>query len=518
MSAIPDELALAVLVVVLFASRRYDLPSSIREDTTALGYGIGICGYVSVSVLLYFVLYSLCLKLSLPAPAYLSLALALICWRLPAASVVDARLRESFQRVAGAPDEARRLAAMLGPERFRPSNALQQEARAILLLRGYDADDDWLPAAEPVRKLWLHAAMCFFLVKDWEKHDADPGFRRFMNGRARQDFDSLRQRFDQLSCQVVRVMATVEKLADLWVEEADADGGGPRADDKRLIVTELISDLREDIEFFVDNLSLFIARGVLSCSLTDARRQRRLSRMGFRTAPLAPSLSATLFWIGLFYFFAFAVAALLYGSTPLHRPEGALWILVLAATQTIAVAVAIVPKRMAGFANEDLYGNTPWAFVLGAGVAAVALAVMLRILLIPNAMERLNSAPVFWLLSPFSTAATTAWLVQDSRWSHTGLLRARRSLDALVLTIAAGATTVIVRSLQFLVFDQAWSVSRLPFDAGMALAVGVVVGYNVPWRFRHRVPAVGTRTARSTGRGLFALLRTHALPGSGSGR
>lgn len=522
MTISPPELAPVVFVVVLLASRRFDLPSSVREYATALRYAIGIGGYVLTSVLVYFVLYALCLRLSLPAPVYLAFGLTLAISSIPTVAALDLKLRESFHQVAGVPAEVRRLASMLTPDRFLPPPGLEQEVRSILLLRGYDVDDDWLPAAVPVRRLWLHSAMCFFLVRGWEKPDAETGYRRFMAGRARQDFDELRQRFDQLSCQVVRVLSMVEKLADLWCEEAaqaSGDAAGreeQREQEKRQIVNELLSDLREDIAFFQDSLSAFIARGVLSASYTERQRRRRLSRLGFMTERDGTSLTVTLFWVGLFYLAAFFFLAHLRGRQPFARPQDMTWLFILAATQTMALAVAIAPKRMFGFANENLAGRTPWGFVVGAGAAAVAIAFLLRALLIPEFLNNVVSPLTLWLISPFSTAAAMAWLVQDSRWSRVGSDHGRRLRDALVLTAAVGVATIAVRILGFVLFDRTWSTGMLPFDFGLALSVGIVIGYNVPSRFRNQVLAADATTQDSRHHhGLLGYFRTHATLGSG---
>jgi hypothetical protein len=112
--------------------------------------------------------------------------------------------------------------------------------------------------------------------------------------------------------------------------------------------------------------------------------------------------------------------------------------------QMIGVAVAIVPKQYFGFANEDLHGRTPWRFVFGAAVVAVALAFFLNLALLDS--DRFpRSLP--WLGMPLFTAGVLAYLVQDSRWLHWSLRR-QRVADVILLLVGTTIALVIARTIQ----------------------------------------------------------------------
>jgi len=120
--------------------------------------------------------------------------------------------------------------------------------------------------------------------------------------------------------------------------------------------------------------------------------------------------------------------------------------------QVIALATAILPKRRYGFANEDIYGRPPWAFIIVAGLVALGLAVLVSL-----AFRCL----AFWtgrrlcrlLLQPALAAHGSldsrgaAFLIQDSRWASTPSLRAKRMKDALVMAVLNITMMVIVLSI-----------------------------------------------------------------------
>jgi hypothetical protein len=169
----------------------------------------------------------------------------------------------------------------------------------------------------------------------------------------------------------------------------------------------------------------------------------------------------------------------------------------IATIQVIALATAIFPKRRYGFANEDIYGRTPWAFILGAGVCAVVLAVLVGLGFRTLAFEKwnaalddfLNSLP--WLLMAFSTAAACAFLIQDSRWALASSPRARRMKDAAAMAASMIITLSIVLVLfHFIPYFSRDMVESLLQRKFMIMPVtgiiGFLIGYLVPFQFREQ--------------------------------
>jgi hypothetical protein len=502
-------LAIGLVAVVWLASRRFNTPRPVRTYTKATRYFWGCTAYAVAGVVAYAGL-ELLVRTTFPQfAAYAALAavaLLGLAVRLPGASRLDRWARESLQRAIGYPSEAHRLAAALAVAPFIPDPAVRDEVKFVLRGRGYELDDAWLPVAEPIRELWFRAAALFQQVRGWER---DPRFGSFA-WAAHDEFDVLRHRFDQLSLKVVRVLETIEQLGGLWVS---ADGDAARADrseaaqqrfrtDLRAIVSRLLADLRQDLAFFNHNLCLFAARGILTECVWAPGRQRQLARLGFELPPEGPSTTRVLAFAFLFYVVVFAVflTPILTGTVA-GLYENLLKITMIALTQVLAVAIAVVPKQLFGFANENLRGETPWGYVLGAGIAAALLAVPLQFAFFTwlkggtvgdvGAMTNGVRAMFAWLVMPFATAASLAFLIQDGRWGRIGSPFGRRLADVLVLVGALGLALCAVRGLQYLLTGNLWAADVAVRNAWLTAVIAAGLGYMIPDVFRRPLPRGG---------------------------
>jgi len=366
--------------------------------------------------------------------------------------------------------------------------------------RGYDPNQNWLPVADPTRDLWFKAAILFHQIRNWE---SDKYYRQFLSN-ARVEFDVLRQRFDQLSFKVPRVFEMLERLGILLstaVPAAASDSHPSSAGSTlgsefqetteavKTTISDLLFDLQEDVAFFLRNVCLFIARGVLSNTLTSSSRFQRLKDLGFTVETPSPSTVHVL--LKAFIVFLISLYIPIAVSDPGIKDDFPyLFLIVMIPTiQVIALATAILPKRRYGFANEDIYGYPPWAFIIVAGLVALGLAALVSLGFRYLAFldwsialgDFFRNWP--WVLMAFSTATVSAFLIQDSRWASTSSLRVKRMKDALVMALSNGAMMVIV----LLVF-RAFIPGSTPENKGMtlffAVVIGFLVGYIVPSAFR----------------------------------
>lgn len=499
--------AIGLVAVVWLASRRFNTPRPVRTYTKATRYFWGCAAYVAAGVILYaaseFLIRTTLADLEEYA-ALAAVALMGFAVRLPGASRLDRWLRESLQRAIGYPSEAHRLAAALAVAPFLPDRAVRDEVKFMLRGRGYELDDAWLPVAEPVRELWFRTAALFQQVRGWER---DTRFGSFA-WMAHDEFDVLRHRFDQLSLKVVRVLETIEQLGRLWVCAEGGHGSSaaaqPDASDAtqqrfrtelRAIVSRLLADLRQDLAFFNHNLCLFAARGILTECVWAPGRQRQLAKLGFALPPEGPSTTKVLAFAFVFYLAAFAVflTPVLTGTVA-GLYENLLKITMIALIQVLAVAIAVVPKQLFGFANENLRGETPWGYVLGAGLAAALVAVPLQFGFFTwlkgstvgdvGAMTNGVRAMFAWLVMPFATAASLAFLIQDGRWARIDSPFGRRLADVLVVVGALGLALFAARGLQYLLTGNLWSSDVAVRNAWLTAVIAVGIGCMIPNVFR----------------------------------
>jgi hypothetical protein len=494
------DFAVGLIAVIWLAGRRFNTPRPVRTYTTAMRYFWGSAAYVVTGAALYVLSYSLLVRaVDLRETAALgALVFTGLAVRLPGASRVERWFRQKLQRLIGYPSEAHRLASALSVAPFVPAPAVRDEVRFVLQGRGYDLDNGWLPVAEPIRELWFRAAALFQQVLRWER---DPRFGSFAL-TAHDEFDVLRQRFDQLSLKVVRVLQTIEQIGGLWIRADAKPGpaeGTPKPDqpeeaqqrfknELRAIVSRLLADLREDVAFFYQNLCLFVARGIFTECVWALGRQRALARLGFNLPPCERAkMMLVLAAVFGFYFVAFLLA--LTGSIGGLREELPR-ITLIALVQALAVGVAVVPKQLFGFANENLRGRTPWGFVLGAGVGAVLVALPVQIAFAALWLNGGDWTDVFkrsipWLAMPFAVASSLAFLIQDGRWARLDSSTGRRLADVLVLVCTFGLALCAARGMQYLLADRVWELEIAVRDAWLIAVIAVGIGYMIPSTFRH---------------------------------
>jgi hypothetical protein len=500
-----------LIVVVWLAAKRFNSPRPVRTYTKPERYFWGCVAYVAVGALLYLFAYSL-LAVAVLSHAYAALGTVVLLGgavRLPGASRVDRWLRERLQQAIGCPTEAHRLAGALSVARFVPDAKVRDDVKVMLQGRGYELDDDWLPAAAPIRELWFRTAALFQQVRRWERDARFGGFVWL----AHDEFVVLCQRFDQLSLKVVRVLETIEQLGRLWVctdcdaepsakaQKHDPSGEAQQRTRLRTIINRLLADLRQDLDFFNHNLCLFTARGVLTECVSARGRHRQLARLGFELEREKPSTAKVLALTFAFYFVAFLVfmTPVLTGTVP-NLTTNLSKIGIISLIQVLAVTIAVFPKPFFGFANENLRGETPWGFVLSAGVAAALLALPLMLAFHwflggagANSCIQTGGLKVrlVWLAIPFATASALAFLVQDGRWASINSPLGRRLADVLVLVVTLGLALCAARGTQYLLAACEWRDPER--DAWLMGVIAVGVGYMIPHNFRRPLRRPGGR-------------------------
>lgn len=505
------QLVLGFFILALLKWKRFGTPSWVRSYTTAGKYYLGQAAYLVFAGFLYLLLVAVAWRLTtrenpeLGLIPLLILFILLLLLQFRPLSSLEGWFRKRLYDLIGYPIEAYRLTEVMFRSKHSAPKPIEMEVKSLLQSRGYDPDKTWLPMEDPMRELWLKAAILFRLVRGWE---GNKRYRGFLSN-ARVEFDGLRLRFDQLSFKVPRIFETVERFGILLsaTQGAAPSASSPDSADPsgrtevqesiektvKATIDGLISDLREEVDFFLRNVCLFIARGVLSNTLTYKSCKRSLEELGFEVQESRPTPMSVLLKAAVIFMIGLAIPVAMSNlDTEEHFPfrTG-----MIATLQVIALATAIFPKRRYGFANEDIYGHPPWAFILGAGGFAVVLAGLVglgfRALAFKNWNAALNDffCNLPWLLMVFSTTAVSAFLIQDSRWASTASLRAKRMRDAAVMASIMIITTAIVLVIFQLVqthtsCDMASLLEHKYMIVATTGIIGFLIGYLVPSAFR----------------------------------
>lgn len=524
---------LGSIIVATMASMRFNRPSWQRSYTTSFRYHLALALFLILQITVYYVLCSITRHavlnfgnfeaedrsvVMLGSPILIALVVGLL---LPLVRPYERWPRAKLLSVAGIPGEGEQLAILLEGAPFAASEAVLAEAKSSMVRRGLDPDHRWLAPAEPVKQLLVKAAVVFLQLRSWE---SNPRYKHFF-AEARISFDNLRQRFDQLSLKVSRTFSDIERIGEVsyllstsHAEPASEQALTSSSADRQIplegstasggegiikkIVEDLLSDLHEDVATLFKDFCRFIARAVLTCEFTERMRTQRLRELGFQleTRGVAGSFNALFYagaviLFGLWLFFAaFATGADHPSEVPIP-----LLVVMITAIQVGALTVAIVPKVFWKFANSGLSGRTPVGFVVGAGLAAVVVSSCLNLVVGFLVLKGWDGAWLRlqhtypWVLSAFSTAATTAYLVQDQRWAGVGSIKRQRMLDALVMGVVMCLASLAVR-FWFFEFSPDQRDHTQDFDVSIRLMVSLIfsfllgglIGYIVPGAFRER--------------------------------
>jgi hypothetical protein len=489
----------------------FNSPSWLRTYTTAARYYYAMAVHMALYVVLMLLVFApvnvLWRQLGDDPDGTGSLSLAfMVALLVRIVPWFARRMREKGHQLAGIPQTGRRFAAALAEAELQPGEAVLSQAHRTLASRGIDLRRDWLPPVRPVHRQVEQVTALFLQLRGWEDR---PAFGAFL-AEARNDYDTLRQRFDRLLMRVARSLSNIERVATM------RHLAGPRDDGEldtlaKATVDNAVSDLCEDIKHFQHDACLFAARGVMASRWTRSGRTRVLAGLGFPGEHYepGPGYGLILFQCLLLLYLGCGMYILMTPDTPGVLSDAAG--LLLATLQlTFAIGAAIVPKQHWGFANSGILRRTPVAFVAGAGLAAAVVGVLLNVTwsfaLLEEAAQRVRHLKegALYLHALFLTAAAMAWLAQDHRWSGVEGLRRQRRLDAAVFAGTWSFNSLVWAGLVASEGVATWAgLESRPFlltaiaSVLFSLALGGIVGYFVPSAVRTPLPRVVFTTDRT---------------------
>jgi hypothetical protein len=501
------------LMVALFYWFRFHTLKGTRSYTTRLLFYFAVCLFILPFIVIYYFLEYV-VGLDPMAATWVLILIWLFPftpqWRLlPRWSFLPRWWRAFCHGIADIPTHAHNLRDDLRTAQF----ALRQQDMPALQRKfariGYQVGDYQAVQSTAIQARFLKISAIMHHLEEWQLR-REP----FME-RNSEHYAELAQIYDFLSLKGVRVLKNVAALHSAMMDDSKVqpddwhalasftakDNSENRLQSLAQTTTGcMLEDLRKDMDFLLESLLLFIARGAFASEWNFAGRRRRLEAIGFampqpprstiQTVSLVASIS--LAWSMLWFVFM-GEHLIGEGSVGMTR------VVVLPSLNLVVnfLLVAHFKSRYA-FANEGLFGDRPIAFILTVGLVTAALLFPVRALfdylqLAQLAEQAQQSNDVPWTvfsqvllgnlplsLFPWVTGGIIALLVQRSMWSGRSELQ-KRLLDGAIFGAGLVGVILVLWLLHTYVFRiPSMSLAEkgsLTLVYGLAFGFGFVVGF-----------------------------------------
>jgi len=249
-----------------------------------------------------------------------------------------------------------------------------------------------------------------------------------------------------------------------------------------------MEDLRKDIDFFLDVLLLFVARGVLANEWTFANRRQKLEAIGFTMVQPPTSIVPSVISRAMVVVTCSALWFAVVGFPGTGVVAGKM---VVTSIVNVVLNFALVFhfKRRFAFANADMFGKMPIAFIATVGLTTSMVEILIRGLFeyfelqgahhgsIPSFLM-LSLESLSWSLFPWGTGAVTAFLAQDTVWGAISMRWKKRVLDGVVYGGSWVAMMLICWALYRLGVPFR-GMERVPLGLGVLFSAGLgfLLGY-----------------------------------------
>ena len=488
------------LLVALFYFFRFNSLRGTRSYTTRLLYHFGLLTFITPFVSAYFLLSGL--------SDIEAVWVLIFVWLIP----VLPMWRSFCQRIAQIPSYAHSMQQMLAAAPFElPAEDLPAIRRKVARF-GYHLDDFHAVQSTSIQSRFLKITAIMHHLDGWSRNGAT-----FMQRNSEQ-YSELRRNYDLLSFKAIRTLRSTSAIYgaimdDTKVEPDDwgaldqlacHDQSASRLQSASQTASgSMLEDLRKDMDFLLNNLFLFLARGVLASEWNFARCRRRLETIGFKIERSTPSLSQTIIGVLTVTTIWSLIWLIPLTANGLQAPTTIARTFVLPAANIILnILVVYYFKRNFAFANEGVRSKYPIEFILTVGILTAFLMLPLRSVFdyfqYPEQFVHvfLHGLPLSFF--SWSVGATTALLMQDAMWDQFKSVRMRRIMDAIVF-----GTCMVLSIMVLLTFHQFFPIPQMaPMDKpgmvfvafALSFSLGFVIGYLVMARVREAASLSAVRT------------------------
>ncbi len=507
------ELLFGSLLIVIYATQRFNNPPAIRSSTTAGRYYASVTTYL----LIYLATFYVCTKYpklleffaidttDLNAHGVSSnqsniilgaLLLSLLVPRIPIISEVDKRLRRFLHRLAAIPYEAIRLSSEIQSSRYEVPPQLQDALYSELENQGFEQDK--IDVDDSVMARWISIVSLMVQLEDWKRSRQ---FSSFIEERSGQ-FDRLTEHYARLAKSALNAVSLSRQASDQPNMSALQDAA-----------QKFRNDLQIQQQVLLSEISDFISHSVLKTCFRYGHRQQVLRDMGFVDVKpethLGLSINQTVMLFGL-------LLLLVLTNFILFRPEGEdierilIKVTMIVSIYAGAVICAVLPKQRWRLFQYRT-GEYPAVGYLLSGIMAMVISMIIGLLFkvlifagstqvsgfnqpLAMAWGQFTTSSYPWLTMSFAVAVFISFLIdwRMPAWIHRRFSRfVSGFVQAMVMAAAATMVHIWLTSLSASNLFEG-EVPEISMVLRVSILIGFVIGYMVPYwyhaRDRHEEP------------------------------
>lgn len=277
-------LILGALLIVIYATERFNTPRTNRASTTAGRYYSAAAIYLLIYLLTFYVFskYPQMLKVLIDdsevqqrlalangsnTPVLVAMIFSLLVPKIPLVSELDLRLRMFLHRLASIPYEAIRMSKEVQGMHYEIPASLTPELLHEMEERNFPVQADSPESADPIVRNWMNIAALILQLRHWERMHP---FAAFMQERSGQ-LQRIHERYH-------RLCASATSAYDLC-RQARSQPDVPALQEA---ATRFSRNLRADEKSLYAEICDFISQAILINCFRLHSRRNTLHALGFQ--------------------------------------------------------------------------------------------------------------------------------------------------------------------------------------------------------------------------------------------
>lgn len=501
-------LILGALLIVIYATERFNTPRTNRASTTAGQYYSAAAIYLLIYLLTFYVFskYPHMLKVLIAdadlqkhlqqldagdTPILVAMIFSLLVPKLPLISELDLRLRVFLHRLASIPYEAIRMSKELQGMRYEIPPSLLPELRLEMEERSFPVALDAPESADPIVHHWMNIASLILQLRQWEKTHPYAAFMQERNGQLQRIYE----RYQRLCVSAISAY-------DMG-RQARQQPEVPALQDA---VVRFTRNLRADEKSLYADISDFISQAILSHCFRGNTRRAALQSLGFQPPAAEASQGISVHqgvMLAGMLLMLLLTSFILFSQSIANIQQILVRAAMIVSIYSAAVFFVVYPKEKWRFFQYDGGRFYPVAGYLMSGLmampACMVINLIFRTLISVSAEGNTDITHAFsaafnryvdisypWMTLSFVTAICLAFLIDWKIPIRLGQ-RMQKVCKAGVMIIVLMSCTWLVHAWLVQIYLAKGMIFPLPLASALrnAALIGYVLGYFVPaWFIR----------------------------------